>query len=136
MDIRKIVRESVGKVFESHQNRGPFKGMEILSQYPFSKLPDVRANVNWSKRDVAGWGSVQIPSLSDGDAMSTVFGQDDVIGFVEEFVKKYGEEPVFMLYPNEVWYDKIQVVNPKFIEWRDSYIKGKQAWVDQYGSGD
>lgn len=136
MNLRKIIQESIEQLFEAHKDRGPFKGMEILTQFPFSKLPDVRANVDWGKKDVLGWGAVQIPSLSDGDALSTVFGQDDVINFVQEFIKKYGEEPIFMLHPNEAWYGKIKVINPKFVQWREDYGKSKQAWIDQYGSGD
>lgn len=134
MSLRKIVQESIQQLFEAHKDRGPFKGMEILSQFPFSKLADVRANVNWGKRDVEGWGSVQIPSLSNGDALGTAFGQDDVIDFIDGFIEKYGEEPIFMLYPNEVWYNKIKVVNPEFVQWREDYGKSKQAWLDSYRS--
>jgi hypothetical protein len=136
MNLRKIIQESIQQLFEAHQDRGPFKGMEILGQFPFSKLPDVRANVNWNQRDVIGWGAVQIPSLSDGDALSTAFGQDDVIDFIKGFTDKFGEEPVFMIYPNAPWYGKITVVNPQFVQWRESYGKAKQDWVDKFGSGD
>lgn len=136
MDIRKIIRENLEKLFEAHQDRGPFTGLEILNQYPFSKLPDVRANVNWSKRGVEGWGEVKLPSVDTGDAQSGVFGQDDVIQYIQKFEEKFGESPIFMIHPNEVWYNKIKVINPKFVNWREDYSQGKSAWLKDFGNTD
>lgn len=131
MNIRKIIREML-----EQQNGGGIEGLEILNHYPFNKLPDVRANVDWKNRGVEGWGEVMVPSVGEGDAMSTVFGQDDVINYVNQFEKKFGTAPIFSLNPGAVWFDKVKVINPEFIDWKNNYNTGKQKWVDQYGSGD
>lgn len=118
------------------QHAGKIEGLEILNHYPFNKLPDVRANVDWNNRGVQGWGEIKVPSIDNGDALSTVFAQDDVIDYVNKFQSKFGAAPTFSLNPDAVWFDKIKIENPEFIEWRNNYISGKQKWVDQYGSGD
>lgn len=136
MNIRKIVREHLEQIFEAHQDRGPFKGMEILNQYPFSKLPEDRMSVDWKNRGVKGWGEVRVPSVEDVDSMTSVFGKDDVVDYIKRFVKKFNEEPIFSIHPNEVWFNKIKIVNPKFNDWQKEYGAAKQSWINQYGSGD
>lgn len=136
MNIRKIIRESIQGLFEEHKDRGPFTGLDVLGQYPFSKLPDVRANVNWSKRDVPGWGEVKVPSIDSGDAQTGIFSQDDVMHYIADFEKKFGESPMFMIQPNEPWFDKIKVVNSKFLSWREKYTQGKADWLKNFGTTD
>ena len=110
-----------------HKDRGPFVGMEVLAQYPFNKLPDIRANVDWSNRGVSGWGEISIPSISNSDAQQGVFGQDDVIEYINGFKNKFGEEPIFTIHPNGAWYEKIKITNPSFLTWKAEGDKAKQA---------
>jgi hypothetical protein len=131
MNIRKIIREML-----EQGNLGGIEGMEILNHYPFNELPDIRANVDWNNRGVKGWGEVNLPSLTNGDAQQGVFGQDDVIDYVNKFKEKFGQNPIFSLNPDDAWFNKVKITNPEFLDWRNNYNTNKQKWVDQYGSGD
>jgi hypothetical protein len=133
MSIRKLIREQLEEMIGSDNT---IKGVEILNYFPFSELPETRADVDWSNRDVKGWGAVHVPSVQDGDASQGVFGKDDIHEYVSHFNRKFGEEPLFVLNQAAPWYDKVKIVNPSYIEWSNKYKSGKQSFVNQFGSGD
>jgi hypothetical protein len=141
--IRKEVREALDPEFDKAQNKlfkmatgedpgskrlnkpRP-KGMEILGQFPFNQLPLTRKDVDWNNRGVEGWGMVYLPSLAGGDVVDTMFDQDQVKEFVEDFKNEYNEEPIFSIDSTS---NKIRIINPKFTEWRENYIKGKDEFL-------
>jgi hypothetical protein len=142
-ELKEIIREEVRKVIDESQefhdylnrtsekpaqglNKFRPKGMEILSSFPFNKLPLTRKDVDWNNRDVDNWGRVYLPSLTDGDATETIFDQDQVKVFVNKFKKEYNEEPIFSIDSAQ---SKIRITNPKFTEWKESYIKRKGEYL-------
>lgn len=105
MKLRKYIREALERLFE--QESAPIiKGVEILSVRPFNELPNTRQEVDWKNR-----GNAYLPSV-DAFGKTHIFSKEDIIGsepwthptskktfkspgYVEEFISKYGEEPLF-----------------------------------------
>ena len=129
MNIRKLIREQIESILnEENPLSGPaIKGFEILNHFPFSKLPEARANVNWSNRGVSGWGEVHVPAF-DGNGMSTFFAKDDVMEYMEGFKNKFGEEPLFIINPTAEWYGKIRVINEPYQKAKALYDKAVQSF--------
>ncbi len=125
MDLRKIIKEEIEKVFD---NSNKIVGLDILNHFPFSNLPETAADSNYKTRDVAGWGPVIVPKIGSGDNGQQILSKDDIIGtefqgpkimhkfdgYIESFRKKYGEDPIFELHPEEKSSSKrIVIVNKK-----------------------
>ena len=124
-------------------------GADILNYYPFSELPETRndAHEGFYRNGLPGWGKVYIPSITDGNALTAVLSKADLTGmywpakkrtqplqdlqaqkddgYIELFKRANGEEPIFVINPDEVWYNKVKVVNPEFVEKRADYVKRK-----------
>jgi len=136
MNIRKIIKEELNSVFNEDSNG--IVGLDILNHFPFSELPENRLDGDWQK-GVPGWGKVFIPGLNAVDAEQQVVSKDDFTyrevegpkmvhkydGYIENFKKMFGEEPVFSINPSADWYNKVKIINPKFKQWRESGIKNK-----------
>lgn len=123
-------------------------GLDILNVFPFSQLAQSRREVNWQDRSVEGWGPVYLPSVEDADAQTQIFSKDDIIGYefqgpkmlhkyagyVADFKRKFGEEPVFTLHPEEPWFGKVKIANPKFNEWKNRGLELKGNWLKNAGT--
>ncbi len=133
-------------------------GVDILNNYPFSELPETRmdATAEFHRNGLPGWGKIQIPSISNADSLTTISSKADLIGmdwpakkrshplkdlpaqkddgYIETFKKVYGEEPIFVINPGEVWYNKVQVVNPKFVEKRKKGVETKAGALKDFGT--
>lgn len=147
MDIRKVIQEELKQVFE--QEVGEIKGLDILNHFPFSDLPDTRREADW-QNGVPGWGKVYIPSIDTSDAMHQVVAKDDFTyrefqgpkmmhkfeGYIDEFKRKFGEEPVFKIHPDAPWYGRVEILNPKFNEWRDKGNATKASMLAHWGTTD
>lgn len=145
MNIRKVIKEEIQKVFE--QDSDGIKGLDILNHFPFSDLPDTRDEADWQK-GVAGWGKVHVPSLDTSDSQEQVVAKDDFTyrefqgpkmmhkfdGYIDKFKKKFGEEPVFKINPDAPWYGRVEILNPKFKEWREMGDSAKSSMLTQWGS--
>lgn len=120
MNIRKLIREQIGNILNEEMpiSEPVITGLEVLNHFPFNKLPETRNDVDWSNRGVSNWGDVHVPSL-DGNGLTQMFGKDDVIDYVNQFNKKFGEEPNFKLDASAPWFGKIKVLN-------EPYIKSKE----------
>lgn len=142
MNIRQYIRESLERMFETESTQDVIKGSDIMNHFPFNVLPETRSDVDWRNRDVKGWGSVQVPSIN-ADAYTSITSKDDIIGgeswknpktgfvinnpgFIQEFQKKYGEEPLFVLNPSAVWYDKVKIVNESYVK----AITARRNYID------
>lgn len=115
MSIRKIIREQLEDMIGSDNT---VKGIDILNHFPFSELPETRDDVDWSNRGIKGWGDVHIPSL-DANGLTQMFGKDDVIGYVNNFNKKFGEDPIFKLNSSAPWHSKTIIINEPYIQAKD-----------------
>jgi hypothetical protein len=143
------IKRVIGDVYKTLMNKneevldedgsGGLSPQHLIGQL---NLPATRADVNWSDRSA----TYQIPSLTDGDATSLVrdmeffTGREFVTqagkkikegGYIRDFVKKFGEFPKFEINGNQ-----ISVVNPTFIEWRNQFIQGKDASLNQMGTNE
>jgi hypothetical protein len=148
MDIRKIIKEQLQKLMEEDSplfgSEDAVVGAEILNHFPFNKLPETRAQVDWSNRGVPAWGDVQIPSI-DGNGLTSITSKDDIIGgeswshpktghvthnpgYIALFKQKYGEEPRFLINPTAPWYGKITVLNAPYLKAKDMHDKGVQSF--------
>ena len=130
-NIRKVIREEFSKVFE--QDMGGIKGIDILNHFPFSELPETKKEADW-QNGISGWGKVYVPSLDTSDGQQQVVSKDDFTytefqgpkmmhrfdGYVDIFNKKFGDEPIFAINPDADWHSKVEILNPKFKEWRES----------------
>ena len=110
---------------EDGDNQG-IKGMDILNYFPFTELSNSREE--GYTRNVSGWGDVQIPSLN-GEGLTQIPSKQDMVDFIKGFTNNFGEEPVFTLNPSGVWYDKIKVLNPKFLSHQMAAKDAKSAMV-------
>lgn len=151
MNIRKLIKEQLERIFneEIPGAQPAIQGMEILNHFPFNKLPETRATVNWSQRGVSGWGDVFLPAI-DGNGTSQITSKEDIIGnqpfthpktghvsqsagYITDFKNRFGEEPMFKIDSSAPWYGRVQVVN-------EPYLANKQQHdqaVTAYGtSGD
>lgn len=148
MDIRKIIREELRKVISENKNKS-IVGSNIINVFPFSELGDNRQD--GFTRSVPNWGQVHLPSLETGDATTTIFSKEDILGgedwvhpktgnvlknpgYINIFKTKYGEEPIFSINPDASWYDKVEILNPKFIEWRKDYNNKKSETLKSWGT--
>jgi len=107
-------------------------GLDILDVYPFSELPDTRAEVDWDNRGVEGWGPVHLPNPDD--TLSGILEKDAVITWLESFKKQFNEDPVFQLNPDGDWYDKVVVTNPAFLERKEKFMQAKGDTLDKWGT--
>jgi len=148
MKLRKFIQEQIGQILSENNFPGKvIKGFEILNYFPFNKLPDTRDMVNWSNRGVNGWGDVYLPAI-DGNGMQQITSKDDVsghepwahpktghviqnAGYIEDFKKAFGEEPMFMLDPAASWFGKVQVINEPYLQRKDLHNKAVQDFGTQ-----
>lgn len=147
--INKVFEEIWNKLNEeeSSSDSSHILGLNILNYFPFSELPKGKEGADWQK-GVDGWGKVYLPSLDTADAQMQIVSKDDIIGsqyqgpkmlhkfsgYIDSFEKKFGEEPKFVIDPSKPWYSKVEIVNPKFLEWKEEYSKGKQTYLDSVGT--
>lgn len=124
---RKLTKEQ--KLAETEGQPKGIVGLDILKHEPMSTLPDTRDISNMKS-------NVKFPSITDGDAMSTMMEKSAIVNWVEEFKKRYKEEPIFELNPEGVWYDKIRVINKAFKDWQTRYTQGKAAALSSWGTTD
>lgn len=110
-------------------------GKDILNHFPFNELPQTREGVDFHK-GIEGWGKIQVPSLPSSDSMTTMFSVDDVLEYLDDFVKYESEEPIFELNPEGAWFDKIKIVNDTFTEKRKRYSDAKGKALQNYSSLD
>jgi hypothetical protein len=117
-------------------------GLDILNHFPFNQLPDTRKDADW-QMGVPGWGKVHLPSI-DSNGLTQIVAKDDFTyrefqgpkmvhkfdGYIQDFKDKFGEEPIFKINPEGSWYDKVQVINPKYLESKEIYNRGMQSWMD------
>lgn len=118
--------ESKRPLGEEDGNNQGIKGMDILNYFPFTELSNSREE--GYTRNVSGWGDVQIPSL-DGEGLTQIPSKEDMVRFIKGFSGNFGEEPIFTLNPSGVWYDKIKVINPKFLSHQMAAKDAKSAMV-------
>ena len=109
-------------------------GNEIFNKFPFTDLPETRKEVDWSNRDVKGWGNINVPSISDGDASMTIFSKKDLEDYIENFKNKISEEPIFLLDNDADWFDKVKITNNDFNEWKNNYINAKGETLKKWGT--
>lgn len=111
-------------------------GIEILNQFPFNKLhAKVTDTESYKDRSVEGWGNVHLPSLS-GEGMAVVWSKDRVEEYVEDFYKKFGEEPVFQLNPNDVWFNRTVVTNTCFLKFKEEKTERIRNGIKQFGTAE
>ncbi len=148
MSLRKLIREELDKILKEENGlpSSEIRGFEILNHFPFNKLPNTKKEVNWSNKDVAGWGEVHLPSI-EGPGLLGIYCKEDILGaepwsnpktgqviqnpgYIENFKNKFGEEPVFVINPEAPWFSKIEVLNEPYL--RD---KGKlDSNIQSYGT--
>lgn len=126
------------------ETEGTENTMTIDQLLPQLDLPDTRDEVDWDNRQ----RRYIIPSVTGGDAGSYIMEKEFftgrefvtrppynkrvvVPGYMEEFKKKFGEDPIFTL---DQANRRIDVVNPKFQEWRQQYSDAKAATLKQWGT--
>lgn len=143
---------------ESEKEMNAIVGSDILNYFPFSELPETRkeATSDFYRNGVPNWGKVQIPSLNQADAQTTILSKADLTGmewpamkrttplkdlpaqsdpgYLADFKSTYGEEPLFVLNPDEVWYNKVEIVNPKFVEKRKKGVETKASALKDFGT--
>lgn len=127
MNIRKFIKESIENAMMQENVGKTIVGADILNHFPFKKLPEDRQHVNWSNRGVNGWGEINLPAI-DGNGLSAMHGKDDVISYLQQFAAKFKEDPIFVLNPSGLWFDKIQVINPKYTEFKNSVSNAIQKF--------
>jgi len=105
-------------------------GKKILKAHPVSKLPETMESVVWNPRGVEGWGEVHFPLDIDGCRVMNC--KKDVEIYINSFVEKYKEQPVFEINREKEWFSAIWVSNDKFQAERERFIESKsnalQGW--------
>jgi hypothetical protein len=129
MNIRKFIKESIERAMMQENEGQTITGADILNYFPFDKLPEDRQQVDWKNRGVNGWGEIHVPAI-DGNGLSTMHGKDDVMSYLQQFSSKFGEEPMFVLNPSGLWFDKIKVINPKYTESKNAVSNA----ISQFGT--
>jgi len=109
-------------------------GNKIFNEFPFTELPETRKEVDWGNRGVEGWGNINVPSISDGDASMTIFSKKDLKDYIENFKNKFLEEPIFLLDNDADWFDKVKITNNDFNEWKNNYINAKGETLKRWGT--
>jgi hypothetical protein len=104
-NLRKYIRESIERLIS--ESDGGLVGMEIVNIPPFSTLPENRRGVDWKNR-----GEAYLPSV-DSNGKTQIFSKEDLFGYVNEFMKKYGEEPRFSMANGA-----IQIINEPYIKFQ------------------
>jgi len=135
--IDEFVNELLNRTSVNEGGGEEIKHYHLLSH--LNDLPDTRDEVDWQNGP-----KYLIDSITDGDAKTVVRDKEFFIGrtfktradkvikemgYIKNFAKKFGELPVFQIEGNN-----IKVVNPKFLEWRDEYIKNKAGVLDKWGT--
>lgn len=92
-------------------------GLDILNHEPFASLPNTRGEVDWKNR-----GDARVPSLDRGDSSTSIFSKEEVVNYIKQYTNKFGEDPIFELNPTGAWYERVNVINPSFIDWRDKSV--------------
>jgi len=149
-DLLKKIQQKRSEELSRRKERGELNeveeegivGLDILNHFPFNQLPDTRKGADW-QRGVPGWGKVYLPSI-DSNGLTQIIAKDDFTyrevngpkmvhkfnGYIQDFKQKFGEEPIFKITPEADWYDKIQIINPKYLESKGIHDRGVQSWVD------
>ena len=145
MDIRKLIREQMESLFG--QNSGYENGIvgsEIVGH--LNDLPQTREEVDFNANPRITYS---IPDIINGNATVLVFEKEFFtgwdrpymrqgkeiphkgLGYVAEFKKKFGEEPIYKINGRE-----IDILNPNFNEWRKGNISQVEKAISQFGSTD
>ena len=125
MKFRNFVRTRFKQLMNEALEIGGVVGSEIISH--LRDLPTTRGEVNWSHPRIM----YSIPDLQDGDAMLSVFDKEQMMKYVADFEKKFGETPKF-----EIMGRNISVLNKNFNEWRTQYGINKDAGMKAMGTTD
>lgn len=104
-NLRKYIRESIERMIS--ESNGGLVGMEIVNIPPFSSLPENRKLVDWRNR-----GEAYLPSV-DSNGKTHILSKADIFGYINEFMKKYGEEPRFSLSNGS-----IQIINEPYVKFQ------------------
>lgn len=126
-------------------------GKDIMNYFPFTELNEDRSQ-EWTG-NVKGWGEVKVSSVNGEDSCTVIPTKKDMygvyefshthrgvvrnyryIGWIDEFIQIYGEEPIFRINPDGAWYEKIEVLNEKFIKRRKEYSDSKMAGIEALGT--
>lgn len=100
------------------------KGMTayMLDDLTFDKVKAVFPKIgNWPE-------AISFPNSDD--SLLSVSDERDLEGWKESTKGRFGNVKV-ALYPNAtVWYDKVKILDDKFIKKQKSYSDAKGAWLD------
>jgi hypothetical protein len=109
-------------IFEVDSNSG--NSNYKLDQLSFDIVKSVFPNI-----DSSSYGSsIAFPQPSDG--MRMVHNSEDLESWKSETKERYGDVTV-AFYPNaSAWYDKVKVLDDKFIKDKDNYTNAKASWLD------
>jgi hypothetical protein len=132
---------------ENESNLQKIVGKDILNHFPFSALPEERIGADWIN-GVEGWGKVQLPSVDESDSVTQIVSKSDFFprevqgpkmlhkfsGYLDEFERRFGEEPIFVIDPSQPWFGKVKIINPKFNEWKERGLKVKGDTLARWGS--
>ena len=98
-------------------------GLDALNHFPFSKLKEPVLNNYtdrpWLWKQIEGWGELNIPQINEG--LRTFWSANYFVEFVSDFKHKYGEDPIFIVNSDEIWFNKIQIKNERFNFDRDNH---------------
>lgn len=102
-------------------------GKEILSTFPVSELKqDFQSGAKFGE-GVDGWGLVHFQLV---ESMVEIPSKEFALEYVQGFIKKYGEEPIFILDNDQPWSKKITIQNEKFQADRESYSNTKKSYCE------
>ena len=108
----------------------------IFKYFPFCELKDTVLDVDTvQERSVDGWGKVYFPSLS-GEGCLQVWSKDRVTDYIEDFIEKFDEEPIFELNPGGVWFDKITVKNESFNDFKKERLESIGRGIKEFGTAE
>lgn len=144
-NLRKLIREQIESIMENHV--GAEKGIVGADIVHYLKdLPETRDEVNWAIPRTF----YTIPSLDNSIAKTEVYDKEFFTGwdrpykrqgklvphkgegYVAEFVKQFGELPNFRMGNNRT----IEILNPKFKEWRGESEASMLAGLKSFGATD
>jgi hypothetical protein len=94
----------------------------MLDDLTFDKVKAVFPNIgNWPE-------AISFPNPDD--SLLSVSDENDLEGWKEGTKERYGNVKV-ALYPNAtVWYDKVKILDDKFIKDKQSYSDAKGGYLD------
>jgi len=114
-------------------------GLDILKHPPVSNLRGRRSEepTEVTKVSFPGIDRLDSSRVIDAKTELTGFKNDHlkidnkwIPGYIDNFKKMFGEEPVFTLNPDNRNLD-VDIVNPKYIEVRDEFIRSMSAAADE-----